>query len=99
MSQERNITHAAKLLSDVAEGLKDLEEGYKRKQAEGACYPPPVIDLAHVGITLYEEDEEVESVVWDGGLSDFLLNLSNDTYWDESSRWDGATKASVSYGG
>lgn len=93
---DRNIANAAKLLSDIAACLKDLEGEEQRKSA--ACEPFSEIKLVHLNVTFYEGGGDTGDVVWNGALSDALDFLSNDTYWDESRNWAGADTASVSYG-
>jgi len=96
MAEERVLAHAPKLLQDIVDGLKDLEQEEQRKQA--ACVPFHPIQFAHIGVTFYEGGGDTGDVVWDGSLATALDFISNDTYWDEERNWAGADTASVSYG-
>ena len=96
-----NIANAAKLLSDIAEGLKELEKqsDWAQNSASGSFTKGRVeIKLVHINVTFYETEHGEEHVTWNGSLSEALLNLSNDTYWDEGRNWALADHASVSYG-
>ena len=96
--EQRNIANAAKLLSDIAEGLKDLERAHEEKIRERGHAGVSSIKFEHVNVTFYEGGGDTGDVVWDGGLATALDFLSNDTYWDEDRDWAGADTASVSYG-
>lgn len=78
-----NLKHRDKLLQDIAEGLRRIEQLYQRTQLVG------------VEIVFYVRASECKVERYTFGLVAALEVIANDLFWDERGNWAEAHQAAV----